>query len=72
MIFVPKCWNYKIGQRVWINGKADYFYPGSSGKVGEIIELLEQGTLDYGVHTADGSFYRLKEEEVYIISEVDE
>jgi hypothetical protein len=64
---LPKYYTYEIGQRVWVNNRAEYFYPGVTGKVGKIIEYLEQGVLDYGVQSVDGSLYRLKEDEVTII-----
>jgi hypothetical protein len=64
---IPKYWSYKIRQRVWINDKCAFFYPHAVGKVGEIVELLEQGGVDYGVRTSDNSWYRLKENEVDII-----
>jgi dephospho-CoA kinase len=64
---MPKYWSYKIGQRVWINSRAEYFYPGATGKVGKIIECLEQGVLDYGVESVGGNLYRLKEDEIVII-----
>lgn len=64
---LPQYWKYKIGQRVRINKNAKIFYPSAVFKNGYIIELLQQGSVDYGVKTDDGNYYRLREEEIDII-----